>query len=150
MDMKDQASTQIAWRLRDLHHMHRNHMQLLLEKHQLFAGQPRILLMVAKNRGATQKEIATAMNVSPASLSVSLKRMEKAGLLTRKHDQDDLRSNHIELTEMGERIFAAGKASIMSLDEQMVSGFSADELVLLKSYLDRMYQNLTAGKGVTP
>lgn len=141
MNLEDNPSTRIAWKLRDLHHQHMHEIQHVLENHQLHFGQPRILHTILCLKSATQKEIAEAMNVSPASLSMSIKRMEKAGLLSKTRSQDDLRSNRIEVTESGRKIDETTKSAMITIDDRMLTGFTESELEQLTGYLNRMIDN---------
>lgn len=142
MDFHKSPGTRIAWKLRDLHHRHSKHFHRTLDQFHLFSGQPRILFTIAHKNGATQRELAEAMHVTPASLSVSLKRMERAGLITKVQNKDDLRSNRIELTEKGRHVDQSSKQKLMAIDQHMISGFSDDEVDRLLCFLDRMERNL--------
>ena len=57
----------------------------------LYFGQPSILRYITEQDGCTQKELAEALHISPASAATSLKRIEKAGLITRTADSQDSR-----------------------------------------------------------
>lgn len=109
----------------------------------IYRGQPHILEHLLSHDGCTQKELATAMHVSTASVAVSLKRMEKNGLIQRKTDQEDLRCNRIYITARGKSIQQKVFTAFTKLDQQMLSGFSAEEFAQLQSYLVRMTENLT-------
>ncbi|MDE5994690.1 MAG: winged helix-turn-helix domain-containing protein, partial [Oscillospiraceae bacterium] len=56
----------------------------LLEEKGIYFGQPPILCFLSKNPNATQKDIADSLNISPASVAVSVKRMEKSGIIYRE------------------------------------------------------------------
>ncbi|RCX21009.1 DNA-binding MarR family transcriptional regulator [Anaerobacterium chartisolvens] len=139
-------STQISWKIRDVHHLHMNHLQNILSCYGLYFGQPRILHTIKELHGATQKEIADKLNVTPASLAVSIKRMERAGLIEKKMSKTDLRRNYITLTEHGTGILNDSYSSLLKMDNKMVQGFSDEELEKLAGYLDRIYENLIAYK----
>ena len=79
----------------------------------------------------------------PASIAVSLKRMEKAGLIMRVPDPDDLRSNRIELTEAGKASADYAEQGLREVSGQSYCGFSEEEFSLLMDFYRRMRQNLT-------
>lgn len=141
MPLKDPAA-RIAWKIRDIHHRHMQHVHNVISRYGLHPGQPRILHTVACMDGATQKEIAARLQVSPASLAMSIKRMQKAGLLEKVGDRRDLRINQIRLTAEGKRVQAASLAELIASAQRMLAGFSPEEIDLLASYLDRIHQNL--------
>lgn len=139
-------STKIAWKIRDVHHQHMNHLQNILSCYGLYFGQPRILHTVKELNGATQKEIADKLNVTPASLAVSIKRMERANLIEKNMSKTDLRRNYITLTDYGSRILNDSFLSLLEMDNQMIMGFTDEELAVLTGYLDRILENLVAYK----
>ncbi len=61
----------------------------------LHPGQPRLLEYIRSHPGCTQKEAADELDVTPASAAASLKRLEKAGYVTRSPDDKDARRNQL-------------------------------------------------------
>ena len=143
MHPTDNPATRIAWKIRDIEHRHLQMIQGILDRFGLHFGQPRILYMVMTMNGAAQKEIAERLRISPASLAVSIKRMQKVGLLEKIHDEKDLRVNKVRITDKGIKVQEGFRAEALATDRQMLSGFSSEELTQLEDYLERIYQNLT-------
>lgn len=108
----------------------------------LYFGQPQILEYVKKHDCCTQKEIATAMHISPASAAVTLKRIEKAGLITRSTDKTDSRKNHISITQKGTDSLRDFRQICDATDEDMFRGFTPDEMETLHTLLLRLHKNL--------
>lgn len=146
MRLSEHQATRIAWKIRDVHHQHMHLLHGILAKYKLFAGQPRILFTISRLKNASQREIAGEMNVSPASLSMSIKRMQKAGLLVKKQDPDDLRSNRVELSETGRIVDTELKKELLELDRYMLKDFSGEEMQQLQEMLERIEQNISAYK----
>ena len=108
----------------------------------LYFGQPRILEYITENDACTQKDVAKAMHVSPASAAVTLKRLEKAGFITRHIDKTDSRKNHLSVTEKGAYALKAFRGICDSTDEDMFKGFSEEERETLHRLLTRLHKNL--------
>ena len=140
--LKDNPATQIAWKIRDIHHLHMQNIIGIIEEYGLHTGQPRILHTIADMNGTTQTEIANKLKISPASLAVSIKRLQKAGLLEKVTDENDLRVNQIYLTEKGEKVQSESLADLIKSDNCLLSGFSLEEIEQLNSSLTRIYTNL--------
>lgn len=136
------AVPSIMWKFRSIQHMHMTRVHRLLCRHGLHFGQPQILHAVRHLNCASQKELAETLRVSPASVAMSVKRMQKAGLVEKTVNENDMRENRIRLTEKGREIVDESLFEIVSSEKQMLSGFSADEVAILGGYLDRMHQNL--------
>ena len=65
------------------------------------SGQIPILLLLAKRVKMSQREIAEELCVKPPTVNVMVQRMEKAGLIGRRHDEKDQRITRIFLTDQG-------------------------------------------------
>ena len=112
----------------------------------LYRGQPPLLDYLLKNGESAQKDIAEHLHVSPASVAVSIRRMEKNGLVTKVCDESDLRRNRISITEKGIRVLHDFHSFCLDLDRKMFSGISEPELVQLEDFLNRMTENLLDGR----
>ena len=108
----------------------------------LYYGQPMILEYVKNNDMCSQKELATAVHISPASAAISLKRIEKVGFLTRTPDKKDPRKNLISITEKGEKALLEFYKICDTTDKEMFKDFSEDEKESLHKLLLRLHENL--------
>ncbi|HAL73735.1 MAG TPA: hypothetical protein DCM45_01425 [Clostridiales bacterium] len=132
----------LAWLLKDIHHRRSNLAQMSLNTASLHFGHPRILFTIAHLEGASQKEIADHLHVSPASLATSLKRLEKAGFVCRSIDEQDQRINKIKLTDKGKAAVGTCHLQMQSIDRLMMNGFTDDEQSQLHGLLARLNDNL--------
>lgn len=108
----------------------------------LYFGQPSILQYILDHEHCTQKDVAEACHISPASVAISLKRIEKAGLITRNPDPDDNRKNHLYVTPKGEDALKQFRKICDTTDKEMFKGFSDEEIDTLHSLLSRLHENL--------
>ena len=102
------------------------------------------LIMTLNRLGAyvSQRELAEALNITPAAVAVTLKKMEKMGLVSRTVQEEDNRYNEVELTEKGKKIVKESQKIFRYADEKMFSGFSFEELEAFEAYLIRINENL--------
>jgi len=116
----------------------------LLKGEAIHFGQPPIFHALMEKDEQSQCDIAAAIGVSRASVGVSLRRMEKAGIVKRVINQKDSRYNLVSLTEKG-RIMAQRSEDIMlSLSAKKLEGFTEEEADLLISMLERVEANMLA------
>lgn len=108
----------------------------------MYFGQLPIIEYIASHDGCTQKELASALLVSPASIAVSAKRLQKAGLVEKKPDARNARCNSLSVTELGLIHAERCRAVFDAVDEEMFLGFSQQELECLGEYVKRMADNL--------
>jgi MarR family transcriptional regulator, organic hydroperoxide resistance regulator len=67
----------------------------------LYSGQPRVLTILKDNEGCTLSELSQLCGVGMPSLSVSLRNMEKTGLIYKQADENGSRMQSLYLTETG-------------------------------------------------
>ena len=112
----------------------------------LYFGQPMILDYVLQHDACTQKELAQAMHISEASIAVTIKRIEKAGLIVRSPDESDSRKNHLSVTEKGKEAFMEHRKICDATDEAMFRDFTPEERETLHNLLVRLHNNLDSEK----
>ena len=109
----------------------------------LFSGQQDIVLSLVNNEGMTVSELAKELNISAATASVSVKRMEKSGFITKKADERDARIARLYPTEKARRAPEIIKSKMDSLESIITEGFTQDEIYQLSDLLERACQNMT-------
>jgi len=134
---------EISGRLTSLHLLKRISMQKEMTEMGLYFGQLPILEYIKRNENCTQREIADKLHVTAASIALSTKRLQKAGLIKKVTDEDNLRCNKLSITEKGLEITEKGRKIFDALDEKMYQGFSEKELEDLYNYLNRLILNIT-------
>ena len=91
-----------------------------------------------KNGVLTPTEIASAAMVSPSGLTHRLTQLEKMGHIIRQNDPNDRRSSLVRLTPQGRKIADQAIERISEHATQQVSSFSADEVEVLNTALDKV------------
>ena len=133
---------EIVQRIIKLSVLHRVLLRAASSESPVYPGQLPILFYAMEHEGCSQKEIADHMHVSPASVALSTKRLQKAGMLKKTADEDDLRCNRISITKAGREAVQLSIAQHDHLDEKMTRGFNAEELEVLRRFIDRLIDNL--------
>jgi DNA-binding MarR family transcriptional regulator len=67
----------------------------------LYSGQERIILLLAKADGKTPSDIAESLGVSAPTIAKSINRLSARGFVVRKQDVIDRRRANVYLTELG-------------------------------------------------
>lgn len=105
-------------------------------------GQLPVLKIVSEQEGISLRELASLLHIKPPTVTVTVQRLEKAGMVRRETDLSDQRINRIYLTEKGA---AMKKEMIRLLDENekiLTKGFSKEEIRTLQSFFAKMTENL--------
>ena len=72
-------------------------------------------------RGLTQQTITDLMASDPNTITSTLQRMEKAGLITRHAHETDRRARRVRMEELGRRRFTAAVEIAHELQEQILA-----------------------------
>lgn len=121
----------------------RDNFRSVLSENGVFQGQDEILFLISFKDGLKPSEIAKYLHTSLASISVSLKRLEKQGLLEKGNDENDARISHIHITEKGRTALKNIDRNLRGYQEKVFSGFSNEELEQFRRFLDRVVYNAT-------
>lgn len=108
----------------------------------LFSGQQHIILLLKHNEGLTIGQVAEATGVAVATASVSIKRMEKAGLVIRTADEKDARLTKLYLTDKGKAAPEHIREKMDRQEQYVTKGLTNEEVLLLSDLLDRVIENL--------
>ena len=130
-----------------LHHAHKRRVAEALASRGLAdLSAPWLLVSLlhaeADGRPWSQRDVARQMELSPATVAVSLKALERGGYVARAADERDARRNRVSLTEKGAEAVRLCVESFQSVDEGMLSGFTPEEAEQLSGFLTRMTTNL--------
>lgn len=90
---------------------------------------------------ASQKELADRFYITPAAVTGILKKLEQDGYIERRPGTDS-RNNEIRITKLGLDIVERSRSVFAALDEELLCGFSDDEINFLLSMLDKMKYNM--------
>jgi DNA-binding MarR family transcriptional regulator len=98
------SATEIAGRLRPLLLRLNRELRRETTAFGVTGGQASLLELIRRTPGVGVRELASREGIAPASMSVSIARLEKAGLVSRTIDLHDRRRQALTLTPEGERI----------------------------------------------
>lgn len=121
-------------------HYYRSH--VLLEEIGVYHGQPPMLFVLSKNDGLSQKELADILKVKASTITVMLKRMEKANLVVRRQDSQDQRISRVYITEEGLELCKKAGQVINVIENECFGNFTTEETVILRRLFLQMKENL--------
>jgi DNA-binding MarR family transcriptional regulator len=99
-----------------------------------------LLNLIGAGRGATQRELGSAMGIDPSTMVSLLDELEAAGLAKRRPHPTDRRARQVVITSKGRRLLEQGRQMALQVEDVVLGGLSADErrqlLNLLRRALD--------------
>ncbi len=121
-------------------HYYRTH--VLLDEIGVYHGQPPMLFILSKQDGLSQKELADILSIKPSTITVMLKRMEKANLVIRKQDSEDQRISRVYITEDGLKLCKQAREVMNQIEEECFGNFTTEEAVILRRLFLQMKDNI--------
>ena len=145
---EERARSSPAWGLRSLDHMRRRAGNYAMADMPLQDPAQHMMLVNIfriSERGSlpSQRELAASMHLSPATVTATLKLLERSGYVRRIADDKDQRINRVTLTESGEALMREGMRRMDALDDMMLEGLSREEQEMLCRCLSQMRDNLS-------
>lgn len=98
----------------------------------------------------TQKQISEKLDISAATVAVTLKKLEASGYITKVTCDGDSRCNKVSVTKKGIDILLKGKEIISKIDEDTIRGLSDEELAIFSGCLLKIQDNLRKSGAVIP
>ena len=122
--------------------MHHSMIELKAKEIGIHRTQHKILMHLARDGMLpSQKELAERLNVTPAAITVALKKIEHDGYIERTLGQDT-RYNEIMITEKGRALVNKTRELFLEVDTAMFDGFTDEELDTYISFLEKMQSNI--------
>ncbi|WP_028879569.1 MarR family winged helix-turn-helix transcriptional regulator [Terasakiella pusilla] len=110
---------------------------------QITPGQFGVLTLIASNKDMSQSAVARALGVERSTMVAVIDGLENRGLVVRKPSLTDRRSNALELSEEGHRVFDRGLDLAKAGDRKTASALSDEEAIQLVTLLRKL--NSAAG-----
>lgn len=113
------------------------HMEAYGIKH----GQMDYFLMISRNPGIKQLDVAKAANVGKASVTKAIKILEDQGFIRREIDESDRRNIKCFATEKGQEHISEMMKLKLKVEKDLFAGFKKEELELFYDFMTRLKYN---------
>jgi DNA-binding MarR family transcriptional regulator len=121
---------------------HRNLIRSEIRDLGLCRGQPPVLFALNEKDGMSNSEMAEFLEITPATLTNKVKRMEKAQLVIRRRDSQDERVSRVYLTEKGKGLLDDLHAVMKDIEDVLLEGFSESQAQDFKENLEQVVHNI--------
>jgi len=121
---------------------HHNLIRKQMHDFGLCRGQPPVLFALHKEDGMSNSELADFLEITPATLTNKVKRMERADLVLRRRDQEDERVSRVYLTDKGRGLMDKLHQSMVDMETAMLRGFTETEVRHLKDDMLKILKNI--------
>ena len=97
---------------------------------------------VRDHPGISQQELAEVMLLDSNAAVLLLNELEDLGYSMRRRDPEDRRRHIVELTEAGRQAVARAEKGRESIEDELLSGLTAEEKAALRKILTRALEGL--------
>ena len=123
---------------------HRQRAEELLNVVGLHAGQEMLLNVLWTEGEMTQTELANRLEIQPATLTVTLNRLEKSGFIVRSRDPEDQRISRVQPSFKSADLQQGVFDCWSKLEGETVTNLTADEQLTLAELLNKVTDGLSA------
>lgn len=120
------------------------------ERSEIFKSSRIMLMHLAMEDGRTQLDLVRATRLKAPTVSVTLQRMERDGLVTRESDPDDMRRTIVRLTDKGRKLEQEHLGRAIAAEEELISILTEDEktqlTIILKKLRDKLWEDNLANE----
>jgi DNA-binding MarR family transcriptional regulator len=132
----------VSWQLVKLAKAHPALVGDALAKLGLHVGQDLLLEQLWRQDGLTQSALIARLGVEPPTVTKTLQRLERVGLLRRERDPENARVWRVYLTDRGRELQQPVRDLRRQVERQLLAGLSAEERDRLVTLLARVTTNL--------
>lgn len=122
-----------------IHHMA---FRTVLQESNLPPAQMSAMKFIIRTPGMSQRELADALHIQRATVTVMLQKMEKAGFIDRRPDQEDQRVSRIYPTQMAIIQEAENKKAVDDYFAACFRDFQPEEFEELDHVLKKLGENI--------
>ena len=121
-----------------------------LEPFGIHPGHKLLLLELESAGPRTQAQLAAASGYEPPTITMSVRQLEDAGLVTRRPSPADGRATIVELSESGRALLPRLKRAWRDVAQRTVAGLSTTDLKTLIDVLAELAASLDAVESIGP
>ena len=98
------------------------------------------LFYLMENDGSLLVDLSRELLQNKSAITTLVERMEKNGLITKQPSDTDRRATNIFLTDKGWEIGTTALPSAATYNEELVQGFSVEEVHIINRFFDSIIQ----------
>ena len=108
----------------------------------LYAGQDRIILLLAMKDGQSPGSMAKRLGVKLPTVTKTIARLQEQGFVTKRGSHKDQRKLHVFLTKDGHNIVDLIQRALEETEREVTGVLDEQEQFTLLTLMDRIHKNL--------
>lgn len=122
---------------------HRNLVATALDEISVHVGQDHFVYRLAVEEGITQTQLAEVLCVDASTVTKTLLRLERDGVVERRADADDARVSRVYLTTRGRALLSPVVKIWTQAEQQLIKDLSQADRTRLRRLLQQVLANLS-------
>jgi len=123
--------------------LHRCAVEKKLKPLNMHRSQHMLLMLVSHSPdNISQRDLADKLQITPAAVAMTLKKLEADEYIARRADENDNRVNRIVILPKGEEVVLLSEKSFNTIDDAMFEGISEGELSAFIETMEKINSNL--------
>ena len=125
--------------------LHTSAVEKNLDHLKMRRSQHMLLMLISRSPDdISQKELAEKLQITPAAVAITLKKLEQNGYISRQVDENDNRFNRTIILPKGKEIVCFSEESFVAVDKAMFDGITEEELSCFIQTMEKINNNLKA------
>ena len=145
--MKSPEIKSVGWLLTQAARLHRFHLSEQLADKGLYAGQEQLLRALVPAEALNVGDLSQILQVRPPTISKSLNRLARLGVIQRYSETSDRHSVLVKLTLKGRALAESIETSWNKVEHDLMRDFDEKDRRRLRKLLRRASRNLTEALG---
>lgn len=129
-------------RLRDTYRIFNRQLEARIRPHGVSIGQWHFLRILWEKQGLSQRELSELVGMREPTTATTIQGMERAGLVRRERDTNDVRRIKVFLTERGAELESELTSYLPEIISMATQGLDFVEVEALNSALGKTAENL--------
>ena len=101
-----------------------------------------VLKPLMENDSLTQLELVNITKLKAPTISITLRNMEREGIVSRQKSDNDRRETHVAITEKGRKMYKKVLAALAKAEKITLNGLTDKELKAMRTTMNKMCENL--------
>ena len=101
-----------------------------------------LLFELSADEGCTQLALVRKTGLKAPTVSITLRQMERDGLVSRQTDEHDLRKTHVYMTEAGKTLVSSVKEKMAEAEDIILKNIDLGDKEILVDALQKVRDNL--------
>ena len=137
------SSLNLGFLLANVSRQLRRNFQQRMTGMELTFDQVRVLLLISRQQGMRQIELADMLEIQPITLVHQIDQLAKKGIVERRPDPSDRRAYQLFVTDAAASHLAEIEKVGETVQREMLQGLDEQQIAQLTTVLTAMYGNLT-------